>query len=113
MPLSVETMPGVVCSRFSRAIERVGCYVPGGTAILPSTALMLAVPASIAKCKSISIVTPPSPVDGSIRPEIVYIANKCGVSQIVKAVCYFMGANCVCPSSIFKLVYVFIWHVSY
>lgn len=83
-PMVVETMPGVVCTRFIQPIDRVGLYVPGGTAVLPSTALMLAVPAQIAGCKMISIATPPGP-DGNVRPEIVYIANKCGVSEIVKA----------------------------
>ncbi|KAL8867272.1 MAG: hypothetical protein Q9198_008579, partial [Flavoplaca austrocitrina] len=52
-PLLIETMPGVSCSRFSRPIERVGLYVPGGTAVLPSTALMLGVPAMVAGCKKI------------------------------------------------------------
>lgn len=83
-PLTVETMPGVVCSRFSRAIERVGLYVPGGTAVLPSTALMLGVPAMVAGCKTIVIATPPRP-DGSITPEIVYIAHKVGAESIVLA----------------------------
>ena len=83
-PMVVETMPGVVCTRFVRPIDRVGLYVPGGTAVLPSTALMLAVPAQIAGCASISLATPAGP-DGSIRPEIVYIASKCGVKEIVKA----------------------------
>lgn len=83
-PMVVETMPGVVCTRFIQPIDRVGLYVPGGTAVLPSTALMLAVPAQIAGCRTISIATPPGP-DGNVRPEIVYIANKCGVSEIVKA----------------------------
>lgn len=55
--LQVETMPGVVCSRFSRPIERVGLYVPGGTAVLPSTALMLGVPAMVAECKQIVIAS--------------------------------------------------------
>lgn len=83
-PMVVETMPGVVCTRFIQPIDRVGLYVPGGTAVLPSTALMLAVPAQIAGCRTISLATPPGP-DGNVRPEIVYIANKCGVSEIVKA----------------------------
>lgn len=83
-PMVVETMPGVVCTRFIRPIDRVGLYVPGGTAVLPSTALMLAVPAQIAGCPFISLASPPGP-DGNIRPEIVYIAHRCGVSQIVKA----------------------------
>ena len=83
-PLVVETMPGVTCSRFSRPIERVGLYVPGGTAILPSTALMLGVPAQVAGCKKIVIASPPRP-DGSITPEIVYVAHKVGAESIVLA----------------------------
>jgi phosphoribosyl-ATP pyrophosphohydrolase / phosphoribosyl-AMP cyclohydrolase / histidinol dehydrogenase len=83
-PLNVETMPGVVCSRFSRPIERVGLYVPGGTAVLPSTALMLGVPAMVAGCKKIVIASPPR-ADGSITPEIVYIARKVGAESIVLA----------------------------
>ncbi|TID27007.1 histidinol dehydrogenase [Venturia nashicola] len=83
-PLLVETMPGVVCSRFMRPIERVGLYVPGGTAVLPSTALMLGVPAMVAGCKKIVIATPPRP-DGSITPEIVYVAHKIGAESIVLA----------------------------
>ncbi|KAI5481712.1 Histidine biosynthesis trifunctional protein [Pseudohyphozyma bogoriensis] len=82
--LAIETMPGVVCSRFARPIESVGIYVPGGTAILPSTALMLAVPAQVAKCSQITLATPPRP-DGTISPEIVYIASITGVSSIVRA----------------------------
>lgn len=83
-PLRVETMPGVVCSRFSRPIESVGLYVPGGTAVLPSTALMLGVPAMVAGCKKIILASPPRN-DGTITPEIVYIANKIGVESIVLA----------------------------
>lgn len=83
-PLAVETMPGVVCSRFSRPIEKVGLYVPGGTAVLPSTALMLGVPAMAAGCKSIILASPPR-ADGSITPEIVYIAHKVGAKSIVLA----------------------------
>ena len=83
-PLRVETMPGVVCSRFSRPIERVGLYVPGGTAVLPSTALMLGVPAMVAGCKKIILASPPRK-DGTITPEIVYIANKIGAESIVLA----------------------------
>ncbi|KAI8880426.1 histidine biosynthesis trifunctional-protein [Backusella circina FSU 941] len=82
--LVVETMPGVVCSRFSRPIERVGLYVPGGTAVLPSTTLMLGVPAKVAGCKEIVIATPPR-ADGSVVPEVVYVAHKVGASHIVKA----------------------------
>jgi phosphoribosyl-ATP pyrophosphohydrolase/phosphoribosyl-AMP cyclohydrolase/histidinol dehydrogenase len=83
-PLQVETMPGIVCSRFARPIERVGLYVPGGTAVLPSTALMLGVPAMVAGCKKIVIASPPR-ADGSITPEIVYVAHKVGAESIVLA----------------------------
>lgn len=83
-PLIVDTMPGVRCSRFVRPIERVGLYVPGGTAVLPSTALMLGVPAMVAGCKRIIIASPPRP-DGSVTPEIVYVAHKVGAECIVLA----------------------------
>jgi phosphoribosyl-ATP pyrophosphohydrolase / phosphoribosyl-AMP cyclohydrolase / histidinol dehydrogenase len=83
-PLKVETMPGVVCSRFSRPIERVGLYVPGGTAVLPSTALMLGVPAMVAGCNKIVLASPPRS-DGTITPEIVYVAHKVGAESIVLA----------------------------
>lgn len=82
--LHVETQPGVVCSRFARPIESVGLYVPGGTAVLPSTTLMLGVPAQVAGCKNIVIASPPRK-DGSISPEVVYIAHKVGASAIVLA----------------------------
>jgi phosphoribosyl-ATP pyrophosphohydrolase / phosphoribosyl-AMP cyclohydrolase / histidinol dehydrogenase len=82
--LSVETMPGVICQRFSRPIERVGLYVPGGTAVLPSTALMLGVPAKVAGCKKIVLASPPR-ADGSVTPEIVYVAHKVGAESIVLA----------------------------
>ncbi|KAF1851358.1 tri-functional histidine biosynthesis protein [Cucurbitaria berberidis CBS 394.84] len=83
-PLRVETMPGVVCSRFARPIERVGLYVPGGTAVLPSTALMLGVPAMVAGCKKIILATPPR-ANGQVTPEVVYVAHKVGAEQIVLA----------------------------
>ncbi|MCJ1358825.1 MAG: trifunctional histidinol dehydrogenase [Icmadophila ericetorum] len=83
-PLQVETMPGVVCSRFSRPIQRVGLYVPGGTAVLPSTAMMLGVPAMVAGCSKIVIASPPRS-DGTITPEIVYVAHKVGAECIVLA----------------------------
>ncbi|KAL3471998.1 histidinol dehydrogenase-domain-containing protein [Aspergillus californicus] len=82
--LHMETMPGVVCSRFSRPIERVGLYIPGGTAVLPSTAMMLGVPAMVAGCKKIVLASPPRS-DGSITPEIVYVAHKVGAESIVLA----------------------------
>jgi phosphoribosyl-ATP pyrophosphohydrolase/phosphoribosyl-AMP cyclohydrolase/histidinol dehydrogenase len=83
-PLRVETMPGIICSRFARPIERVGLYIPGGTAVLPSTALMLGIPAMVAGCKKIVFASPPR-ADGSISPEIVYAAHKVGAESIVLA----------------------------
>lgn len=82
--ISVETMPGVTCRRVSRPIGAVGLYVPGGTAVLPSTALMLAVPASIAGCSTIVLATPPRS-DGTITPEVLYCAKKSGVTHVLKA----------------------------
>ncbi|KAJ3322303.1 trifunctional histidinol dehydrogenase [Boothiomyces sp. JEL0866] len=83
-PLVVETMKGVTCSRFARPIERVGLYVPGGTAILPSTTLMLGIPAKVAGCKEIVIATPPR-ADGTVTPEVVYVAHRVGASTILLA----------------------------
>ncbi|KAI8146972.1 histidinol dehydrogenase-domain-containing protein [Fennellomyces sp. T-0311] len=82
--LTVETMPGVVCTRFARPIERVGLYVPGGTAVLPSTTLMLGIPAKVAGCSEIVIATPPRP-DGSVVPEVLYVAHKVGASHVLLA----------------------------
>ncbi|KIJ70035.1 hypothetical protein HYDPIDRAFT_23183 [Hydnomerulius pinastri MD-312] len=83
-PLVVETMPGVTCSRFARPISRVGLYVPGGTAVLPSTALMLGVPAQVAGCEQIVLATPPR-ADGSISPEVLYVAHLVGAHAILRA----------------------------
>ena len=83
-PQDIETMPGIICSRFARPIERVGLYVPGGTAVLPSTAMMLGVPALVAGCKTIQFATPPRS-DGTVVPEIVYIASKVGAKSILLA----------------------------
>ena len=83
-PKHVQTMPGITCSRFARPIDRVGLYVPGGTAVLPSTAMMLGIPALVAGCNNIQFATPPRP-DGSVVPEIVYIASKVGATRIVLA----------------------------
>lgn len=80
----IETMPGVVCWRQSLAIEKVGLYIPGGSAPLFSTVLMLGVPAQLAGCKEIVLCTPPAK-DGSINPAILYAAQLCGISKIVKA----------------------------
>ncbi|KAI9090554.1 histidine biosynthesis trifunctional-protein [Phlyctochytrium arcticum] len=82
--LSVETMPGVVCSRFFRPIERVGLYVPGGTAVLPSSTLMLGIPAMVAGCSEIVIATPPKK-DGTVAPEVMYVAHKVGASTVLVA----------------------------
>ncbi|MEO1023190.1 MAG: histidinol dehydrogenase [Bacteroidota bacterium] len=82
--IELETMPGVRCFREVRAIERVGLYVPGGTAILPSTAMMLAIPAMIAGCATIVMATPPNS-SGTVPDEIVYIAQKAGVDFILLA----------------------------
>lgn len=82
--LEVETMPGVVCRRFARPIESVGLYVPGGSAVLPSTALMLGVPAQVARCPTVVIATPPR-ADGSISPEVLYCASKVNASAILCA----------------------------
>ncbi|KZV76104.1 histidine biosynthesis trifunctional-protein [Peniophora sp. CONT] len=82
--LEVETMPGVVCRRFARPIARVGLYVPGGTAILPSTALMLGVPAQVAGCGEIVLATPPRP-DGSVSPEVLYVAHLVGAHAVLRA----------------------------
>jgi len=84
MPLEVETMPGVQCKRVARPIERVGLYIPGGTAILPSTLMMLGIPAALAGCKTIVVATPPQQ-DGSIADEILYIAKKIGATHLLKA----------------------------
>ena len=80
----VETMPGVTCWQKSVAIERVGLYIPGGTAPLFSTVLMLATPAQIAGCREIVLCTPPGR-DGKVNPAILVAARIAGVNQIFKA----------------------------
>lgn len=77
----IETMPGVWCWRKSVGIEKVGFYIPGGTAPLFSTVLMLGIPAVIAGCKEIVLCTPPSK-DGSIHPAIAYAAQLIGIKNI-------------------------------
>lgn len=79
--LQVETMPGVVCELHSSAIEKVGLYIPGGSAPLPSTVLMLGTPAQIAGCKQLVLCSPPP-----ISDEILYAASLCGIDEI-----YTMG----------------------
>ncbi len=81
---TVETMPGVSCSRVVRPIQRVGLYVPGGTAVLPSSAMMLAIPAMLAGCEKTILATPPDS-NGQIAPEIIYIAQKANVDLILLA----------------------------
>ncbi len=80
----IATMPGVLCWRQSVAIEKIGLYIPGGSAPLFSTVLMLAVPAQLAGCKEIILCTPPSK-DGTIHPAILFAAQLCGITRIVKA----------------------------
>lgn len=84
MPLEVETMPGVQCRRVARPIEKVGLYVPGGTAILPSTLMMLGIPAALAGCETIVVATPPRK-NSSVADEIIYIARKIGATHLLKA----------------------------
>lgn len=79
--VKVETSPGVVCWREARPIGKVGIYVPGGTAPLFSTVLMLAVPAKIAGCKEIVLCSPPDK-EGAIHPAILYAANLAGVTRM-------------------------------
>lgn len=78
-----EVMPGVVCRRKSVPIQRVGLYIPGGTAPLFSTVLMLGVPAKIAGCKETVLCTPPNR-EGKIHPAILYTADLVGITKIVK-----------------------------
>ena len=80
----VETMEGVICWQKAVGIEKVGLYIPGGTAPLFSTVLMLAVPAKIAGCKEIVLCTPPDK-NGKIHPAILFAAQMAGVSKIFKA----------------------------
>ena len=80
----VSTQPGVTCWQKAVAIEKVGLYIPGGTAPLFSTVLMLAVPAKIAGCKEIVLCTPPGR-DGKVHPAVLFAAQVAGVSRIFKA----------------------------
>ena len=79
----VETTKGVSCWQEKRPIQKVGLYVPGGTAPLLSTVLMLAIPAQIAGCKEIVLCSPPNK-EGKLPPAILYAANLCGVTKIIK-----------------------------
>lgn len=82
-PKRIETSQGVICWQKSVGIERVGLYIPGGSAPLFSTVLMLAVPAKIAGCKEVVLCTPPSK-DGTVHPAILFAAKEAGVSKIFK-----------------------------
>jgi len=85
--LKVETMPGVTCWRELRPIERVGLYVPGGTAVLPSTFLMLGIPARIAGCHEIVVCSPPQK-NGKINAYIAYVAQLLGIEKV-----YLIGGS--------------------
>jgi histidinol dehydrogenase len=78
---AVETAPGVLCERVVRPIRRVGLYVPAGSAPLPSTALMLGVPAQLAGCPEVVLCTPPRP-DGTADPAVLAAAAECGITHI-------------------------------
>ncbi len=82
-PYAVETAPGVVCERMIRAIPRVGLYVPAGSAPLPSTALMLGIPARLAGCAEVLLCTPPRK-DGSADPSVLVAAQLTGVTRVFK-----------------------------
>jgi histidinol dehydrogenase len=82
-PVTIETMPGVRCWRKTVGIDKVGLYIPGGSAPLFSTVLMLGIPAVIAGCKEIILCTPPSK-DGSVHPAILYAASVVGITRIYK-----------------------------
>lgn len=82
-PYAVETAPGVICERVIRAIPRVGLYVPAGSAPLPSTALMLGVPARLAGCREVVLCTPPRK-DGSADPAVLVAARMTGIRRVFK-----------------------------
>ena len=79
----LEVEPGIACWREPRPIERVGLYVPGGTAVLPSTVLMLGVPAVLAGCLRVALCTPPRP-DGSVTPEVLAAASIAGIHEVFR-----------------------------
>jgi histidinol dehydrogenase len=79
----IETVPGVVCWRKSIAIQKVGLYIPGGTAPLFSTLLMLAIPATIAGCRQIAVCTP-CDKNGNVNPVVLYVAGLLGITEVFK-----------------------------
>ena len=83
VPVEIETMSGVVCRRRAMPIEKVGLYIPGGSAPLFSTLLMLAIPAKLAGCSEIVLCTPCGK-DGQVNPAVLYAASVCGVNKIYK-----------------------------
>jgi histidinol dehydrogenase len=83
-PIEVETMPGVVCRRITRPIRAVGLYVPAGSAPLPSTVIMLAVPATLAGCPQRVLCTPPQK-DGRANPAVLAAARYCGIEEVFLA----------------------------
>ncbi|HWS40826.1 MAG TPA: histidinol dehydrogenase, partial [Arenimonas sp.] len=80
---TVKTAPGVQCGRIIRPIQRVGLYIPAGSAPLPSTVLMLGIPAQLAECLDVIICTPPQK-NGQVNPVILYAAKLCGVQNVYK-----------------------------
>lgn len=82
--VEVETSPGVRCIQKACPIRRVGLYIPGGTAPLFSTVLMLAIPAKVAGCGETVLCTPVSRVSGKVSPEVLYAARYCGISRVFK-----------------------------
>jgi len=82
--VSVTTVPGVRCMQKPVAIETVGLYIPGGTAPLFSTVLMLAVPAKVAGCPNLILCTPVSRKTGAVAPEVLYAASQCGIDHVYK-----------------------------
>ena len=81
-PIEVETQPGVTCRRVVRPLRRAGLYVPGGSAPLFSTLLMIAIPAQIAGVEDLVVVTPPSK-DGRVNPYVLEAARQCGIKKII------------------------------
>lgn len=82
-PVRIETAPGVICERVPRPVVRAGLYVPAGSAPLPSTALMLGVPARLAGCREVVLCTPPRP-DGRVDPAVLYAARLCRVDRVFR-----------------------------
>lgn len=82
-PYELQTAPGVTCGRLIRGIGRVGLYVPAGSAPLPSTALMLGVPASLAGCREVVLCSPPR-ADGSVDPAVLVAARLCGIRRVFR-----------------------------